>query len=111
MVFCQIARFKRQRAVETKLQEIQERRERHGRSIRASAFSTPVGDQDEEEIDDDGEEEREVVINSQAFGLHEQNLAQMFWQLALVHIFYIYIPYRVFKEDCQSSKSLIRRYI
>ncbi|KAL8152615.1 LOW QUALITY PROTEIN: hypothetical protein V2J09_010375 [Rumex salicifolius] len=53
-----IVRFKRQRAAESKLPEIKERKERRGRSTRAAALSTPV---DERKIfsDDDGEEERE----------------------------------------------------
>ncbi|KAL0317991.1 UNVERIFIED_CONTAM: PP2A regulatory subunit TAP46 [Sesamum angustifolium] len=37
-----IARFKRQKAAESKLLEIKERKERRGRSTRASALSTPV---------------------------------------------------------------------
>lgn len=58
----QIARFKRQKAAESKLLEIKERKERRGRSTRASALSTPV-DAGEEDMDDgDGEEEREVSV-------------------------------------------------
>lgn len=56
----QIARFKRQRAAEAKLLEIKERKERRGRSTRAAAISTPVVSGEEEVLDDDGEEEREV---------------------------------------------------
>lgn len=51
-----IARFKRQKVAEAKLQEIKERRERRGRSLRASALSTPVEAGEEDLIDDDGEE-------------------------------------------------------
>lgn len=62
----QIARFKRQRAAESKLLEIKERKERRGRSTRAAAISTVVSE--EEEIsDDDGEEEREVSCFSLKF--------------------------------------------
>lgn len=56
----QIARFKRQRAAESKLLEIKERKERRGRSTKAAAISTPVVSEEEEMSDDDGEEEREV---------------------------------------------------
>ncbi|KAL1344270.1 hypothetical protein AAHE18_08G034500 [Arachis hypogaea] len=55
-----IARFKRQRAAESKLLEIKERKERRGRSTRAAALSTPVEAGEEEVLDDDGEEEREA---------------------------------------------------
>ncbi|KAL2921811.1 PP2A regulatory subunit TAP46 [Bienertia sinuspersici] len=55
-----IARFKRQRAAESKLLEISERRERRGRSTRAAALSTPVEAGEEDILDDDGEEEREA---------------------------------------------------
>ncbi|KAH9724111.1 PP2A regulatory subunit TAP46 [Citrus sinensis] len=54
-----IARFKRQRAAESKLQEIKERKERRGRSTRAAAPSAPVEAGEEDVLDDDGEEERE----------------------------------------------------
>lgn len=56
----QIARFKRQKAAESKLLEIKERKERRGRSTKAAALSTPVEAGEEEVLDDDGEEEREV---------------------------------------------------
>ncbi|KAJ1392649.1 TAP46-like protein [Sesbania bispinosa] len=55
-----IARFKRQRAAESKLLEIKERKERRGRSTKAAALSTPVEAGEEEVLDDDGEEEREA---------------------------------------------------
>ncbi|CAJ2667451.1 PP2A regulatory subunit TAP46 [Trifolium pratense] len=55
-----IARFKRQKAAESKLLEIKERKERRGRSTRAAALSTPVEAGEEELLDDDGEEEREA---------------------------------------------------
>jgi len=58
----QIARFKRKKAAESKLLEINERRERRGRSTKAAALSTPVEAGEEELLDDDGEEEREVCI-------------------------------------------------
>ncbi|KAK2444284.1 PP2A regulatory subunit TAP46 [Trifolium repens] len=54
-----IARFKRQKAAESKLLEIKERKERRGRSTRAAALSTPVEAGEEELLDDDGQEERE----------------------------------------------------
>lgn len=60
----QIARFKRQRAAESKLLEIKERKERRGRSTRASALSTPIETGEEDVLDDDGEEEREVCSHS-----------------------------------------------
>ena len=57
-------RFKRQRAAESKLLEIIEQKKRHGCSTKAVALSTPVEggvDTGEEDmLDDDGEEEREV---------------------------------------------------
>ncbi|KAL8153259.1 hypothetical protein V2J09_011019 [Rumex salicifolius] len=56
-----IARFKRQRAAESKLLEIKERKERRGRSTRAAALSTPVDAGEEDISDDDGEEEREAT--------------------------------------------------
>lgn len=58
----QIARFKRQKAAESKLLEIKERKERRGRSTKAAALSTPVEAGEEEVLDDDGEEEREVCV-------------------------------------------------
>ncbi|XP_031258668.1 PP2A regulatory subunit TAP46 [Pistacia vera] len=59
-----IARFKRQRAAESKLLEIMERKERRGRSTRAAALSTPVEAGEEELLDDDGEEEREAWLTT-----------------------------------------------
>jgi hypothetical protein len=56
----QIARYKRQRAAEAKLEEIKERKERRSRSTKAAAVSTPVEAGEEDVLDDDGEEEREV---------------------------------------------------
>lgn len=56
----QIARFKRTKVAESKLLEIKERKERRGRSTRASALSTPIESGEEDLEDDDGEEEREV---------------------------------------------------
>ncbi|KAL8049439.1 hypothetical protein ABFX02_06G020700 [Erythranthe guttata] len=57
-----IARFKRQKAAESKLLEIRERKERRGRSTRASALSTPVEVGEDDMEDDDGEEEREAWL-------------------------------------------------
>uniref|UniRef100_A0ACD5XTE7 Uncharacterized protein n=1 Tax=Avena sativa TaxID=4498 RepID=A0ACD5XTE7_AVESA len=57
-----VARFKRQKAAETKLQEIKERKERRGRSLRAAALSAPIEAGEEDDFEDDGEEEREVSI-------------------------------------------------
>ncbi|WOK99869.1 PP2A regulatory subunit TAP46 [Canna indica] len=73
-----IARFKRQRAAEAKLQEMKEKKERRRRSLRAAALSSPV-EAGEEDIfdDDDGEEEREAWLTtislsiSKAFDLLE----------------------------------------
>nr|ANS83628.1 protein phosphatase 2A [Codonopsis pilosula] len=59
-----IARFKRQRAAESKLLEIKERKERRGRSTKASALSAPVEVGDDDEVDDDGEEERKAWLTS-----------------------------------------------
>ncbi|KAF3432807.1 hypothetical protein FNV43_RR23909 [Rhamnella rubrinervis] len=59
-----IARFKRQRAAESKLLEIKERKERRGRSSKASALSTPVEAGEEDVPDDDGEEEREAWLTT-----------------------------------------------
>ncbi|KAG2622927.1 hypothetical protein PVAP13_3KG017800 [Panicum virgatum] len=55
-----IARFRRQKAAETKLQEIKERKERRGRSLRAAALSAPAEAGEEDALEDDGEEEREA---------------------------------------------------
>lgn len=63
----QIARFKRQKAAESKLLEINERKERRGRSTKAAALSTPVEAGEEEVLDDDGEEEREVCNSIRYF--------------------------------------------
>lgn len=59
-ILVQIARFKRQKAAESKLLELKERKERRGRSTKASALSTPVEVGEEDVLDEDGEEEREV---------------------------------------------------
>ncbi|KAF5800533.1 putative TAP46-like protein [Helianthus annuus] len=59
-----IARFKRQRAAESKLLELKERKERRGRSTRAAALSTPVDAGDDDVLDDDGEEEREAWLTT-----------------------------------------------
>lgn len=59
-----IARFRRQRAAESKLLEIKERKERRGRSTKAAALSTPVEAGEEDVLDDDGEEEREAWLTT-----------------------------------------------
>ncbi|KAK8513209.1 hypothetical protein V6N13_032457 [Hibiscus sabdariffa] len=59
-----IARFRRQRAAEAKLTEIKERKERRGRSTKAAALSTPVEVGEDEQLDDDGEEEREAWLTT-----------------------------------------------
>ncbi|XP_048231441.1 PP2A regulatory subunit TAP46 [Ricinus communis] len=59
-----IARFNRQRAAQAKLLEIKERKERRGRSNRATALSTPVEAGEEDVLDDDGEEEREAWLTT-----------------------------------------------
>ncbi|KAM0944572.1 putative TAP46-like protein [Dioscorea sansibarensis] len=59
-----IARFRRQRAAEAKLQEIRERKERRDRSLRAAALSTPIEAGEEDTQDDDGEEEREAWLTT-----------------------------------------------
>ncbi|XP_077249623.1 2A phosphatase associated protein of 46 kD [Tasmannia lanceolata] len=71
-----IARFRRQKAAESKLLEIKERKERRGWSSRAAAFSTPIEAGEEDSLDD-GEEEREAWLTtislavSKAFDLLE----------------------------------------
>ncbi|KAK6155573.1 hypothetical protein DH2020_009821 [Rehmannia glutinosa] len=64
-----IARFKRQKAAESKLLEIRERKERRGRSTRASALSTPVEVGEDDMEDDDGEEEREAWLTTISLAL------------------------------------------
>ncbi|CAA7402510.1 unnamed protein product [Spirodela intermedia] len=65
-----ISRFKRQRAAESKLQELKERRERRGRSLKAAALSTPVEAGEEDLLDDDdGEEEREAWVTTISLAL------------------------------------------
>ncbi|CAA7024757.1 unnamed protein product [Microthlaspi erraticum] len=59
-----IARFKRQKAAESKLLEIKERKERRGRSTKAAALSTPVEAGEEDIPDDDSEEEREAWLST-----------------------------------------------
>ncbi|XP_008458711.2 PP2A regulatory subunit TAP46 [Cucumis melo] len=59
-----IARFKRQKAAESKLLEIKERKERRGRSSKASALSAPIEAGEEDVLDDDGEEEREAWLTT-----------------------------------------------
>ncbi|KAL4575736.1 hypothetical protein LXL04_011820 [Taraxacum kok-saghyz] len=60
-----IARFKRQRAAESKLLEIKERKERRGRSTKAAALSSTFVDTgDDDDVDDDGEEEREAWLTT-----------------------------------------------
>nr|AAO72555.1 PP2A regulatory subunit-like protein [Oryza sativa Japonica Group] len=56
------ARFKRQKAAETKLLEIKERKERRRRSLRAAALSAPIEAGEEDAFEDDGEEEREAWL-------------------------------------------------
>uniref|UniRef100_J3NB96 PP2A regulatory subunit TAP46 n=1 Tax=Oryza brachyantha TaxID=4533 RepID=J3NB96_ORYBR len=57
-----VARFKRQKAAETMLLEIKERKERRGRSLRAAALSAPIEVGEEDAFEDDGEEEREAWL-------------------------------------------------
>ncbi|OIT18883.1 PREDICTED: PP2A regulatory subunit TAP46-like [Nicotiana attenuata] len=64
-----IARFKRQRAAESKLLEIKERKERRGRSTKAAALSSPVETEEDDVLDDDGEEEREAWLTTISLGL------------------------------------------
>lgn len=59
-----IARFKRQKAAESKLLEIKEQRERRGRSTRAATLSTPAEAGEEDVHDEDGEEEREAWLTT-----------------------------------------------
>ncbi|KAF9615802.1 hypothetical protein IFM89_026473 [Coptis chinensis] len=64
-----VARFKRQRAAESKLQEIKERKERRGRSTKAATLSTPVEAGEEDVLDDDEEEEREAWVTTISLAL------------------------------------------
>ncbi|KAL3846173.1 hypothetical protein ACJIZ3_003576 [Penstemon smallii] len=64
-----IARFKRQKAAESKLLDIKERRERRGRSTRAAALSSPVEAGEEDLEEDDGEEEREAWLTTISLAL------------------------------------------
>ncbi|GAB2249728.1 hypothetical protein Droror1_Dr00013087 [Drosera rotundifolia] len=64
-----IARFKRQKAAESKLLEIKERRERRGRSTRAATLSTPAEAGEEDVHDEDGEEEREAWLTTISLAL------------------------------------------
>ncbi|KAL6541497.1 PP2A regulatory subunit tap46 [Orobanche gracilis] len=64
-----ITRFKRQKAAESKLLEIRERKERRGRSTKASALSTPVEIGEEDMEDDDGEEEMEAWLTTISLAL------------------------------------------
>ncbi|XP_028790971.1 PP2A regulatory subunit TAP46-like [Neltuma alba] len=66
-----IARFKCQRAAESKLLEIKERKERRGRSTKAAASSTPVETGEEEALDDDGEEEREAWFTTISLAIYK----------------------------------------
>ncbi|KAK1274812.1 PP2A regulatory subunit TAP46 [Acorus gramineus] len=59
-----ISRFKRQKAAESRLQEIRERKERRGRSSKAAALSTPIEAGEEDALDDDGDEEREAWLTT-----------------------------------------------
>ncbi|KAL8167670.1 hypothetical protein V2J09_009169 [Rumex salicifolius] len=72
-----IARFKRQRAAESKLLEINERKERRGRSTRAAALSNPVDAGEEDISDDDGEEEREAYDLFEMLKKEEDMLSAM----------------------------------
>lgn len=56
----QVARFRKQRAAESKLQEIRERKERRRRSMQATAKAATVEHGEENLPDEDDEEEREV---------------------------------------------------
>ncbi|XP_055819014.1 PP2A regulatory subunit TAP46 [Solanum dulcamara] len=64
-----IARFKRQRAAESKLLELKERKERRGRSTKAAALSSPVETEEDDVFDDDGEEEREAWLTTISLAL------------------------------------------
>ncbi|KAH9325988.1 hypothetical protein KI387_006166, partial [Taxus chinensis] len=55
-----VTRFKRQKAAESKLQDIKERKERRSRSMQAAAIDTSIEHGEEPILDDDGEEEREA---------------------------------------------------
>lgn len=58
----QVARFRKQRAAESKLQEIRERKERRRRSMQATAKAATVEHGEENLPDEDDEEEREVNL-------------------------------------------------
>lgn len=64
-----IARFKRQRAAESKLLELKERKERRGRSTKAATLSSPVETEEDDVLDDDSEEEREAWLTTISLAL------------------------------------------
>ena len=82
----QVARFKRQRASETKLQEIKERKERHVCLLRAAALSAPIETGEEDDLEDDGEEEREVSIPQLKL-------------LCVHHMFILVLSFSIFKLE------------
>eukprot|EP01018_Ginkgo_biloba_P003550 Gb_36590 [translate_table: standard] len=64
-----IARFKRQKAAESKLQDIKERKERRGRSMQAASMTTSIEYGEEHMLDDDGDEEREAWLTTISLAL------------------------------------------
>ncbi|ERN14875.1 PP2A regulatory subunit TAP46 [Amborella trichopoda] len=64
-----VARYRRQKAAEAKLQDMKERKERRGRSSRAAALTTPIETGEEDVLDDDGEEEREAWLTTISLAL------------------------------------------
>lgn len=64
-----ITRFKRQKAAESKLQDIIERKERRSRSMQAAAIATTIEHGEEAMLDDDSEEEREAWLTTISLAL------------------------------------------
>uniref|UniRef100_A0A0C9QW85 TSA: Wollemia nobilis Ref_Wollemi_Transcript_4449_1593 transcribed RNA sequence n=1 Tax=Wollemia nobilis TaxID=56998 RepID=A0A0C9QW85_9CONI len=64
-----IARFKRQKSAESKLQDIKKRKECCSRSRQAAAITTTIEHGDEIVLDDDGEEEREAWLTTISLAL------------------------------------------
>ncbi|CAO1943122.1 unnamed protein product [Urochloa humidicola] len=59
-----IAQFKCQKAAEMKLQEITERKGRRGCLVRTAALSAPIEAGEQDTLEDDGEEDREVSMSN-----------------------------------------------
>lgn len=92
-----IARFKRQRAAESKLLDLKEQKERRGRSTKAAALSTPVETGEDDVSDDDGEEEREVSKHPYLCSVYEHDHCCEF---LLPYIFCFILCCNFYHVDC-----------